>query len=169
MVSLDKTMWIPMLLIYSLPVSGALWAKTPVRGVVGKNITIDCHYGAWYRSHTKYWCHGWSHWCSVVVKTNGQHRRSGRWSITDNQTQGIFTVTVEGLLSSDTGWYSCGIDTSGLDPMFNVQLQVSDEPEPNPGSSTTTVALTSTTKVTSENNDHAPSSSDRYNFHLLKF
>ncbi|XP_032898776.1 CXADR-like membrane protein [Amblyraja radiata] len=128
MVSLDKTMWIPMLLIYSLPVSDALWAKTLVRGVVGKNITIACHYEAWYRSHTKYWCHGWRRWCSIVVETNGQHGRRGRGSITDNPERGIFTVTVEDLHSGDTGWYSCGITTSGLDPMFNVQLQVSDEP-----------------------------------------
>ncbi|XP_032898773.1 polymeric immunoglobulin receptor-like [Amblyraja radiata] len=126
MVSLDKTMWIPMLLIYSLPVSDALWAKTPVRGVVGKNITIDCYYEARYSSHTKYWCHGWTILCTVVVKTNGQHRRSGRGSIKDNPTQGMFTVTVEDLHSGDTGRYSCGITTSGLDPMFNVQLQVSE-------------------------------------------
>ncbi|XP_032898772.1 polymeric immunoglobulin receptor-like [Amblyraja radiata] len=126
MVSLDKTMWIPMLLIYSLPVSDALRAKTPVRGVVGTNITIDCHYESQYRSHTKYWCLGWTRLCSDVVKTNGQHRRRRRVSITDNPTQGMFTVTVEDLLSRDTGWYSCGITTSGLDPMFNVRLQVSD-------------------------------------------
>lgn len=151
-----------MLLIYSLPVSGALWAKTPVRGVVGKNITIDCHYEARYRSHTKFWCRGWTQSCSYVVETNGQHRR-GRWSIIDNPTQGIFTVTVEDFHSNDTGRYSCGINTFGFDPMFNVQLQVSDEPEPNPGSSTTTtVAFTSTTNVTSENNDHAPSFSNSY-------
>ncbi|XP_051890650.1 polymeric immunoglobulin receptor-like [Pristis pectinata] len=108
-------------------VSGALWAEKYVRGVVGRAITIDCHYADWYRSHTKYWCRGWDRQCSVIVETNGQHGRRGRESITDNPARGIFTVTVEDLHSGDTGWYTCGITTPGLDPMFPVHLVVSDE------------------------------------------
>ncbi|XP_059805801.1 polymeric immunoglobulin receptor-like [Hypanus sabinus] len=117
-------MWILVLLIGFLP--GALRAEKYVNGVVGRAITIDCRYDATYRSHTKYWCHGWSHKCSVLVETKGQHGRSGRVSITDYPEWGIFTVTTENLRSGDTGWYSCGIKTTGLDPMFNVYLQVSE-------------------------------------------
>ncbi|XP_072886327.1 polymeric immunoglobulin receptor-like [Hemitrygon akajei] len=109
-------------------VSGALWAEKNVSGVVGRAITIDCHYEAKYRSHTKYWCRGWSRQCSVLVETKGQHGQSGRVSITDNPERGIFTVTMVDLRSEDTGWYSCAITTSGYDPMVNVHLQVSDEP-----------------------------------------
>ncbi|XP_051890652.1 uncharacterized protein LOC127580795 isoform X2 [Pristis pectinata] len=121
-------MWILILLICSPPVSGTLSIKSNVAGVVGRAITVDCHYAATYRSHTKYWCHGWSRSCEVLVETNGQHERRGRVSITDNPAQGIFTVTVEDLHSEDTGWYSCGITTYGYDPILNVHLQVSDEP-----------------------------------------
>ncbi|XP_051891039.1 uncharacterized protein LOC127581021 [Pristis pectinata] len=128
LVSLSKTMWILILLMCSLPVSGALWAEKNVKGVVGRAITIDCHYAARYRSHTKYWCHGWTRQCSVLVEKNGQPGRRGRTSITDNPKRGIFTVTVEDLHSGDTGWYSCGISNWDSDPMFNVHLQVSDEP-----------------------------------------
>ncbi|XP_078277141.1 uncharacterized protein LOC144605584 isoform X2 [Rhinoraja longicauda] len=120
-------MWIPILLVCSLHVSGAVWAKKNVRGVVGRPINVECHYAAEYRSRTKYWCHGWSRQCTVLVATNWQHGRRGRVSITDNTTRGIFTVTMENLHSGDTGWYSCGISTSGLDPMFYVHLHVSDE------------------------------------------
>ncbi|XP_062921374.1 uncharacterized protein LOC134355435 [Mobula hypostoma] len=109
-------------------VSGALWAEKYVRGVVGRVITIDCHYGATYRSHTKYWCRGRTRHCSVLVETNRQHGRSGRVSITDNPEQGIFIVTMENLQTRDTGWYSCGITTVGYDPLFYVDLQVSVEP-----------------------------------------
>ncbi|XP_032898099.1 polymeric immunoglobulin receptor-like [Amblyraja radiata] len=126
LVTVDKTMWIPILLISSLPVSGAVWAKWDDRGVVGRTITIDCHYAAEYRSHTKYWCRGRSRPCRVLVETNGQHGRSGRVSITDNPARGMFTVTVEDLHSGDTGWYSCGITTSADHPIFNVYLEVSD-------------------------------------------
>nr|ABC86796.1 modular domain immune-type receptor 2 [Raja eglanteria] len=120
-------MWIPILVVCSLPVSGAVWGKDHVGGVVGRAVTVGCHYEARYRSYTKYWCHGWTRQCTVLVETNGQLGRSGRVSITDNPTQRIFTVTVEDLRSRDTGWYSCGISTGGLDPIFNVKLQVSDE------------------------------------------
>ncbi|XP_072886823.1 uncharacterized protein [Hemitrygon akajei] len=121
-------MWTSIFLIGFLPVSGALWAEKYVRGVVGRAITIDCHYEAKYHSHTKYWCHGWTRYCSVLVKTNGQHGRSGQVSITDNPERGIFTVTMKNPHSGDTGWYSCGITTTGLDPMLNVHLEVSEEP-----------------------------------------
>ncbi|XP_072134917.1 polymeric immunoglobulin receptor-like isoform X2 [Mobula birostris] len=110
-----------------LPVSGALWAEKSVRGVVGRAITIDCHYEEKYRSHTKYWCHGWTLYCSVLVQTNEQHRRSGRVSITDNPERRIFTVTMEDLHSGDSGWYGCGITTPGLDTRFNLKLTVNDE------------------------------------------
>ncbi|XP_072886306.1 uncharacterized protein [Hemitrygon akajei] len=127
-VSASKTMWTLIILIGFLPVSGALWAEKYVKGVVGRAITIDCHYEAKYHSHTKYWCHGWTRECSVIVETNGQHGRRGRVSITDKSVQGIFSVTMEDLRSGDTGWYSCGITTPVIDPMFNVRLQVSNEP-----------------------------------------
>nr|ABC86797.1 modular domain immune-type receptor 3 [Raja eglanteria] len=122
---MDKTMWIPILLISSLPVSGALWAKTNVRGVVGRAITIDCHYAAEYRPHTKLWCDCRWNPCTLLVATNGKHGRNGRMSITDNPARGIFTVTVEDLHSEDTGWYGCGI-TSVDHAIFNVYLKVSD-------------------------------------------
>ncbi|XP_072886326.1 uncharacterized protein [Hemitrygon akajei] len=120
-------MWIPILLICSLPVSGALRAEKYVRGVVGGAITIDCHYEEKYRSQTKYWCDGGIEQCSILVETNGQHGRLGRMSITDNLKQRIFTVTMEDLHSRDTGWYSCGIITRGRHLRFSVHLEVSDE------------------------------------------
>ncbi|XP_072134915.1 polymeric immunoglobulin receptor-like [Mobula birostris] len=119
-------MWISILLISFLPVSGALWAKKYVRGDVGRTITIDCCYEAKYRTDTKYWCYGWTPLCSVLVKTNGQHGRSGRVSISDNPEERIVTVTIEDLRSGDRGWYSCGIETTGFDARFNLVLEVND-------------------------------------------
>ncbi|XP_038676042.1 uncharacterized protein LOC119978458 [Scyliorhinus canicula] len=117
-------MRILILLICSLPVSGALWAKPTVTGIVGRAIAIDCHYGAAYQNHVKYWCRGWSRRCTVIAKTNWQN---GRFSITDDKTQRIFVVTMKDLRSGDTGWYSCGIEQSNLDTMFSVKLQISEE------------------------------------------
>ncbi|XP_078098257.1 polymeric immunoglobulin receptor-like [Mustelus asterias] len=119
-------MWILILLICSLPVSGALWAETKGPGIVGRSITVNCHYDAWwYKAHFKYWCHGTTRQCKVVAKTNWQN---GRISITDDKSRGVFVVTVKDLRSGDAGWYSCGIEKAGLNPMCPVELQISDEP-----------------------------------------
>ncbi|XP_078403899.1 uncharacterized protein LOC144684059 [Cetorhinus maximus] len=118
----NKTMWVLILLICSLPASGALWAKNEIRGVVGRAITTECHYDVADQSDVKYWCHGKSRQCHVLATTNWQ---KGRMSITDNKSQGLFIVTMKDLCSGDTGWYSCGIEKAGYDPMFSVELQIS--------------------------------------------
>ncbi|XP_060700985.1 uncharacterized protein LOC132828092 [Hemiscyllium ocellatum] len=126
-------MWILILLICSIPVSGALWAEKDVTGILGRAITISCHYEAWwYQSYVKYWCHGWTRQCKVIATTNW---RNGRISITDNKTQGIFLVTLKNLQWRDAGRYSCGIEISGieLDLMFNVNLHISEETVSVPG------------------------------------
>ncbi|GCB72749.1 hypothetical protein scyTo_0002163 [Scyliorhinus torazame] len=117
-------MRILILLICSLPVSGALWAERKVRGVVGRAITIHCHYDAGYKSYIKYWCHGTMRQCKVLAQTNWQN---GRFSITDNKSQTTFVVTVDDLRPADAGWYSCGIEKAGLDPVFSVEIQASYE------------------------------------------
>ncbi|XP_059509193.1 uncharacterized protein LOC132210796 [Stegostoma tigrinum] len=125
LIFVNKTMWTLILLICSIPVSDALWAERSLTGILGRAITIHCHYEAqWYQSHIKYWCHGWTRQCNVIAATNWAN---GRISITDNKAQGIFLVTMKNLQWGDAGWYSCGIDAPGLDPMFYVQLHISEE------------------------------------------
>ncbi|XP_072134929.1 CMRF-35-like molecule 4 isoform X1 [Mobula birostris] len=109
-------------------VSGALWAENKIRGVVGRAITIDCHYAAMYRSHTKYLCRLWGRQCTLLVNTNGKNEQHGRRTIRDNTSQGTFTVTMENLASQNTGIFRCGITTSGNTPVFDVYLHVFDEP-----------------------------------------
>ncbi|XP_072419293.1 polymeric immunoglobulin receptor-like [Chiloscyllium punctatum] len=124
-------MWTLILLICSIPVSDALWAEKHVTGILGRAITISCHYEArWYQSNTKYWCQGWTRQCKFIATSNWPN---GRISITDNKTQGIFLVTIKNLQWGDAGWYSCGIEAPGLDPMFNVELHISDEAVSVPG------------------------------------
>ncbi|XP_043572421.1 uncharacterized protein LOC122563080 [Chiloscyllium plagiosum] len=122
-------MWILILLICSIP--GALWAEKHVTGILGRTITISCHYEARrYQSHMKYWCHGWTRLCQVIATTNWPN---GRISITDHKTQGIFLVTITNLQWRDAGWYRCGIETPGHDLMFNVKLHISAEAVSVPG------------------------------------
>ncbi|XP_060700983.1 uncharacterized protein LOC132828091 [Hemiscyllium ocellatum] len=127
----NKTMWTLILLICSIPVSGALWAEKQVIGILGRAVTISCHYDAQqYQSYVKYWCQGWNRLCSIRAKTNWPN---GRITITDDKTQGMFLVTITNLQWEDAGWYSCGIETFAFDPMFNVKLHISDEAVSVPG------------------------------------
>ncbi|XP_038676046.1 Fc receptor-like protein 5 [Scyliorhinus canicula] len=120
-------MWILIPLICSLPVSGALSAEKKVTGIVGRAITINCHYDGAYREMVKYWCDGVNIRCSILVKSDDSGGRRGRMSIRDNKAERMFVVTVEDLRSEDTGWYSCGIKKPGLDILFAVELQISEE------------------------------------------
>ncbi|XP_078403902.1 polymeric immunoglobulin receptor-like [Cetorhinus maximus] len=123
-------MWILILFICSVPVSGALWTDKQVTGIVGRAITINCHYDRRHQENMKYWCHGWSFGCSYLVRTDDPGGRRGRISITDNKTGGIFIVTMEDLNLEDAGWYSCGIACPDFadDAKIPVWLQISYEP-----------------------------------------
>ncbi|XP_050932720.1 LOW QUALITY PROTEIN: uncharacterized protein LOC108897247 [Lates calcarifer] len=75
----------------------------------GDSISIPCLYGSQYRDHVKYLCKGyyWSS-CSEVVKTN-QPYSSGKFSISDDKTQRIFTVTIKDLTDKDTDYW-CAVE-----------------------------------------------------------
>ncbi|XP_078403900.1 CMRF35-like molecule 8 [Cetorhinus maximus] len=122
-------MWILILFICSVPVSGALWADKQVTGIVGRAITINCHYDRWHQQQVKYWCHGWTDQCSNLVRTDDPGGRRGRISITDIKTVGIFIVTMENLRLEDAGYYRRGIVKPGpaFDPKLTVELQISYE------------------------------------------
>ncbi|XP_060700982.1 Fc receptor-like protein 5 [Hemiscyllium ocellatum] len=104
--------------------SGVVPVKSKVTGVLGRAITIDCHYDQWSQWSVKVWMRQ----CSVLVKSSEHHGQRGRMSITDNTTQNKFSVTMEDLRSEDAGWYSCGIDQSGLISVSAIELHISDDP-----------------------------------------
>uniref|UniRef100_A0A8D3EDQ0 Ig-like domain-containing protein n=1 Tax=Scophthalmus maximus TaxID=52904 RepID=A0A8D3EDQ0_SCOMX len=78
----------------------------------GDSITIPCPYDSEYTNRIKYLCQGnkWPY-CSVAVKTN-QPGRLGRFSISDDTKQRIFSVTVKDLYYTDT--HFCGKNTPSL-------------------------------------------------------
>ncbi|XP_052050442.1 polymeric immunoglobulin receptor-like [Apodemus sylvaticus] len=117
-----------------------------VRGQEQGSLTVQCRYNPHWKYYNKFWCRG-SHWntCNFLIGTNISEQlvKKNRVSIWDNQTDLIFTVTMEDLRMRDAGIYWCGIMRAGYDPMFKVNVNI----EPAPESSTmTTVAtvLTST-------------------------
>ncbi|XP_069065574.1 CMRF35-like molecule 1 isoform X2 [Pleurodeles waltl] len=124
------------LLITSPGRSEALFGPQEVSGRQGGSLTVQCHYEEEYTHSTKYWCHGRTCLCTVVVSTRHSH---GRFSIHDNHATHMFTVEMHRLREEDAGIYQCGISTRGFDPMFQVRVLVLQD--------STTMRPTSTTRV----------------------
>uniref|UniRef100_A0A667ZIU0 Immunoglobulin V-set domain-containing protein n=1 Tax=Myripristis murdjan TaxID=586833 RepID=A0A667ZIU0_9TELE len=90
----------------------ALLTITTVNNVsvrAGGSISIPCLYDTRYKNHVKYLCKGsyWL-WCSYEVKTN-QPSTPGRFSISDDKKQRIFTVTINDLMAEDTDYW-CAVE-----------------------------------------------------------
>uniref|UniRef100_A0A3Q1AI13 Immunoglobulin subtype domain-containing protein n=1 Tax=Amphiprion ocellaris TaxID=80972 RepID=A0A3Q1AI13_AMPOC len=74
-------------------------SKVPMK--VGDSISIPCLYEQKYSDNVKYLCKG-NVWilCKIVIATN-QQPCSGRFCISDDTKQGIFTVTITNLTDED--------------------------------------------------------------------
>uniref|UniRef100_A0A674JMZ8 Immunoglobulin domain-containing protein n=1 Tax=Terrapene triunguis TaxID=2587831 RepID=A0A674JMZ8_9SAUR len=106
------------------------WALTgprEVSGPLGGSVSVQCQYDEWYQNYEKYWCKGKDRFsCSIAVQTNSSEAEvvKDRVSIQDNHTQFTFTVTMGSLALGDQDSYWCGIEKSGFDKMFAVNVSV---------------------------------------------
>uniref|UniRef100_A0A673MED0 Ig-like domain-containing protein n=1 Tax=Sinocyclocheilus rhinocerous TaxID=307959 RepID=A0A673MED0_9TELE len=80
-----------------------------------------------YTVNAKYFCRGqWSE-CTDRIRTNIKNKwvDSGRFSLFDDTTAAVFTVTFRDLSERDSGTYQCGVDISGIkDSHTEVNLNV---------------------------------------------
>uniref|UniRef100_A0A8C2JLT0 Si:ch211-114l13.12 n=1 Tax=Cyprinus carpio TaxID=7962 RepID=A0A8C2JLT0_CYPCA len=76
----------------------------------GGTVEIHCPYESRYEAHEKYLCRGECPRMNKdkVVKS-GSSARGERFSLTDNKTAHIFTVTITDLRTEDQGQYWCGV------------------------------------------------------------
>ncbi|XP_063731062.1 uncharacterized protein LOC134858833 isoform X2 [Eleginops maclovinus] len=76
----------------------------------GASISIPCLYDSQYINHVKYLCKGYYMVsCSYAVKTN-QPSSSGKFSISDDKKQRVFTVTINHLTEEDASYYWCAVE-----------------------------------------------------------
>uniref|UniRef100_UPI0037E9A3CF polymeric immunoglobulin receptor-like n=1 Tax=Semicossyphus pulcher TaxID=241346 RepID=UPI0037E9A3CF len=90
----------------------------------GGSVSVPCLYESKYTTHVKYLCEG-QNWgtCSYAVKTNKQGG-SGRFLISDDKQQRIFTVTISDL-SVYGSYYWCVVEINGgSDIRMSFQLSV---------------------------------------------
>ncbi|XP_035304059.1 CMRF35-like molecule 3 [Cricetulus griseus] len=149
-------MWLFPALLLFLPgcstAQDAITGPSMVRGQERGSLTVRCRYDSSWKDYNKYWCQG-ADWrtCETLVKTDASEKlvKKNRVSIRDDQTDLIFTVTLEDLRISDAGVYWCGIDRIGYDPNFEVNVNI--DPEVSTVIMTTTAPFLTSTPSTTEN------------------
>ncbi|KAL1005443.1 hypothetical protein UPYG_G00059220 [Umbra pygmaea] len=83
---------------------------TEVTGYEGQPVSIECKYSKLYMNHLKYFCK-WSNTstCRKEIKVTTDHNNDSRFSLYDNKTAGVFTVTITRTNQEDPGTYLCGV------------------------------------------------------------
>ncbi|XP_026515254.1 hepatitis A virus cellular receptor 2 isoform X1 [Terrapene carolina triunguis] len=108
--------WILMVLFTGLTVSGS-----PVRGVVGQNVTLPCKYRVNHQNDITTMCWGRgscpSFQCSqTILRTDGwrvTERQSSRYRLEGNLAQGDVSLTIANAAEADGGVYCCRVEISG--------------------------------------------------------
>ncbi|KAM6377261.1 CMRF35-like molecule 2 [Pluvialis apricaria] len=135
MAQASLSMWLLLLLTWML-LPGCLAVKGPstVKGFLGRSLSVNCKYRHGDEMKPKFWCKLGTHSnCAadiVITLKNQSVVQRDRFSITDNRTQQIFTVTMEGLAEGDAGTYRCGVrkGTTQRDESHRVKVIVSPAP-----------------------------------------
>uniref|UniRef100_A0A8C7NHQ8 Immunoglobulin domain-containing protein n=1 Tax=Oncorhynchus mykiss TaxID=8022 RepID=A0A8C7NHQ8_ONCMY len=101
-----------------------------VKEVVGGHVVFSCSF-FWAGTNNKYFCKGTCSGRDILVETKrSKNVTQDRYSIEDNR-DGVFYVTINNLMKTDSGTYWCGVGRSGLDTYQEVNLTVTDDCPPN--------------------------------------
>ncbi|KAF5906489.1 CMRF35-like molecule 4 isoform X3, partial [Clarias magur] len=102
-------------------------AVTTVTGYRGRSVQIKCSYTSGYENYNKYLCRGeCSNWISSndVPVQSGSPAKDSRFSLHDDTTAKVFTVTITDLRPEDGGTYWCAIERTWSDIYTKIQLLV---------------------------------------------
>ncbi|XP_017313196.1 CMRF35-like molecule 1 [Ictalurus punctatus] len=118
------------LLTFCLIIAGSD-AVTTVTGYRGRSVQIKCPYGSGYEEYKKYLCRGKCPrvgYNDVPVRS-GSPAKDTRFSLYDDTTAKVFTVTITDLRTEDGSTYWCVIEQTGFDIYTEVLLLVkTDDP-----------------------------------------
>ncbi|XP_057188558.1 polymeric immunoglobulin receptor-like [Triplophysa rosa] len=123
-----------MLTFTLLMIPGAL--SFSVTGYTGGAVTITCPYDRGYTSNEKYFCKGQKPviprrgWCSDLIRTDVKDKwvKSERFSLYDDTTTSVFTVTITDLNEDDSDTYQCVVDIVGWTDIYTeVKLTVRED------------------------------------------
>ncbi|XP_072525537.1 polymeric immunoglobulin receptor-like [Salminus brasiliensis] len=95
----------------------------------GGSLSVPCFYDKQHKLNRKYWCRGY-YWSSCGIEAHTD-QRTKTTSVTDHPTQNMFTVELNSLQDSDSGYYWCAVEIGGIgtpDDRDYVDLTVSADP-----------------------------------------
>ncbi|XP_067296727.1 CMRF35-like molecule 3 isoform X2 [Pseudorasbora parva] len=81
-----------------------------VIGHRGERVDIRCPYDSGYEANPKYFCRGDCLLPNKVIIKSGSPAKDERFSLTDNTTARVFTVTITDLRTEDAGRYWCAVE-----------------------------------------------------------
>ncbi|XP_027482327.1 CMRF35-like molecule 7 [Zalophus californianus] len=127
-------MWLlPVLLLLIIQGHFSICQEGMVRATEWGTLTAYCEYTPGWESYKKWWCHG-KNWiyCKILVKTTRTNEpvKKGRAFIQDNPNQRTFTMTLEEFRPDDADTYWCGIERTGVDPVYKLSVIVDPAPDP---------------------------------------
>ncbi|XDV16508.1 hypothetical protein PO909_016191 [Leuciscus waleckii] len=101
-----------LLLFSSICTAVVVGASQTITGYRGERVEIRCSYESGYESYSKYFCKGE---CPIIGFRNimvksGSPAKDERFSLTDDTTARVFTVTITDLRIEDEGQYWCVVD-----------------------------------------------------------
>jgi len=101
-----------------------------VTGYSGGGVNITCEYDKGYTENKKYFCKREWPSCKDQIMTDNKDTwvHNGRFSLYDNTSSAVFTVTIRNLTEEDSGKYYCGVDIpTGIDSSTEVNLVIKSE------------------------------------------
>ncbi|XDV16665.1 hypothetical protein PO909_016271, partial [Leuciscus waleckii] len=86
-----------------------------VSRVTGEHLNITCHYNSDLKNKIKLICKGSDpSLCETSgIKASSETNSNGRFSLRDDESAGVFTVTITDLTLEDSGIYWCGAGETG--------------------------------------------------------
>ncbi|KAK6466139.1 CMRF35-like molecule 5 isoform X2 [Huso huso] len=130
-----------------ITVLGSVKSAEVFYGIEGGNVKIDCPYQPEYNENEKYLCH--TRWIlnNALISSGGPETK-GRFSLYDNRSARVFTVTITELTQKDAGTYYCGIyNKINVDEYTEVKVIVNKAQSQTPPT-TTRATRSSTTPST---------------------
>ncbi|XP_051742412.1 CMRF35-like molecule 3 isoform X6 [Ctenopharyngodon idella] len=110
-------MWDVLLLFSSICTAVVVGAPDTVTGHRGERVEIRCPYESGYESNSKYFCKGDCKYArnkNIMVKS-GSPAKDERFSLTDDTTNRVFTVTITDLRTEDEDKYWCAVERTFTD------------------------------------------------------
>ncbi|XP_051983035.1 uncharacterized protein LOC127644064 [Xyrauchen texanus] len=85
---------------------------TSITGYREKTLDIRCPYESGYETHVKYFCKGECNLDRNIIIESGSPAKDERFSLTDDTTARVFTVSITDLRTEDEGKYWCAVRRS---------------------------------------------------------